>query len=474
MRTVKADNKQAEKLIKQFRRLEWTTERLDGCPAFLSLPGDALVLEMRKRFPEMKLFAGYFNGRHAVWHYEIQQLQKIVKRVLSLSKQSAANVRGWYVDWKKEEKLFGKEYRRYSALSLQRLDDARLLFSFESFTKMFRTCSNAAFFIEAFTVGNFGWVEEGVKKWLKKQGAEKKFTEVFQVLSSSDKDSFLTTAHKDAHKAQGHIGVKKFLSKYSWILNNYFETKKLSQADFNKYFKNYTLSNGLRKANKSRLYRKYKIPKHLKSWCELFALLSKWQDQRKRMVLMGLEILDSFYEELADRTGIDKYYLKYSVISEYKDVLGGRVTEAELKKRSKASVVVWQPQSILIASSSIAKKLNAELFWSKKSKLDEVSGITASKGVAKGRAKVLLSSSQAGKMKKGDILIAGMTRPDYLGAMRKAAAIVTDEGGITCHAAIVSRELGIPGIVGTRHATQVFKDGDMIEVDAQRGIVRKV
>ena len=67
-----------------------------------------------------------------------------------------------------------------------------------------------------------------------------------------------------------------------------------------------------------------------------------------------------------------------------------------------------------------------------------------------------------------------MTRPDYIAGMKKAAAIVTNEGGITCHAAIVSRELGIPCIIGTKIATQVFKDGDLVEVNANHGWVRKI
>ena len=67
-----------------------------------------------------------------------------------------------------------------------------------------------------------------------------------------------------------------------------------------------------------------------------------------------------------------------------------------------------------------------------------------------------------------------MTTPDFVPAMRRAAAIVTDEGGVTCHAAIIARELKKPCVVGTKHATQIFKDGDMVEVDANAGIVRKV
>ena len=72
----------------------------------------------------------------------------------------------------------------------------------------------------------------------------------------------------------------------------------------------------------------------------------------------------------------------------------------------------------------------------------------------------------------GDILVTGMTRPEFVPLMKKASAIITDEGGLTCHAAIISRELNIPCIIGTKIATQVLQDGDMVEVDADKGIIR--
>jgi pyruvate,water dikinase len=101
-----------------------------------------------------------------------------------------------------------------------------------------------------------------------------------------------------------------------------------------------------------------------------------------------------------------------------------------------------------------------------------VRGIPASPGVAVGAAKVCLTLEDARrKMKKGDILVTKMTDPDWVPYMRLAAAIVTDEGGITSHAAIVSRELGIPAVVGTGSATQVMKDEEVYTVDGGRGVV---
>lgn len=101
-------------------------------------------------------------------------------------------------------------------------------------------------------------------------------------------------------------------------------------------------------------------------------------------------------------------------------------------------------------------------------------GITAAKGRVVGRARVILDLKNLNKLKKREILITSMTTPDYFVAMEKAVAFVTDEGGITCHAAIVARELKKPCLIATKIATKVIRSGDLIEVDANRGFVRIV
>ena len=98
-------------------------------------------------------------------------------------------------------------------------------------------------------------------------------------------------------------------------------------------------------------------------------------------------------------------------------------------------------------------------------------GLGASPGIAFGEAKLISGANELGKVKNGDILVAVMTTPDMVPAMKRAAAIVTDEGGLTCHAAIVSRELGCPAVVGTRKATQLLTDGMKITVDGEKGLV---
>ncbi len=100
-----------------------------------------------------------------------------------------------------------------------------------------------------------------------------------------------------------------------------------------------------------------------------------------------------------------------------------------------------------------------------------VKGQGASPGVATGRVVVIRDVKDTGSVKAGDILVTKMTNPDMVPAMQKVAAIVTDEGGMTCHAAIVSRELGTPAVVGTRNATSVLKPGQLITVDGEKGFI---
>lgn len=98
-------------------------------------------------------------------------------------------------------------------------------------------------------------------------------------------------------------------------------------------------------------------------------------------------------------------------------------------------------------------------------------GLGASPGIASGKVKVIFSEKEISKVGEGDILVTTMTTPDMVPAMKRAAAIVTDEGGMTCHAAIVSRELGVPAVVGTREATKILKDGMVVTVDGEKGII---
>jgi len=96
-------------------------------------------------------------------------------------------------------------------------------------------------------------------------------------------------------------------------------------------------------------------------------------------------------------------------------------------------------------------------------------GIGASAGIAKGKTRIILDLSQRNKMKKGDILVTVMTNPFFVPLMTRARGIITDVGGLICHAAIVARELGIPCVVGTKKATKILKDNMVIKMNGKTG-----
>ena len=118
-----------------------------------------------------------------------------------------------------------------------------------------------------------------------------------------------------------------------------------------------------------------------------------------------------------------------------------------------------------------AKKENKSMSGQRSDAKIILKGQGAAPGIASGKVVVIRDVKDTGSVREGDILVTKMTNPDMVPAMRKVAAIITDEGGLTCHAAIVSRELGTPAIVGTKTATKVLTNGQLITVDGEKGLI---
>ena len=125
---------------------------------------------------------------------------------------------------------------------------------------------------------------------------------------------------------------------------------------------------------------------------------------------------------------------------------------------------------------AITKALQQFVLPDKKADISakQVKGTVAYAGTVSGPARILKDINEVKKVHRGDIIICPMTWPSLIVALEKATAFVTDEGGILCHAAILARELKKTCITGTKNATAVFIDGDMIEVDGETGVVRKI
>lgn len=145
-----------------------------------------------------------------------------------------------------------------------------------------------------------------------------------------------------------------------------------------------------------------------------------------------------------------------------------------LKKRKKNFIIIGEVESQITTLDKY--RLSHPEFNFQVEYLPEDTGLLKGKtgygGHVKGIVRILKRKEQINSVQKGEILVTAMTTPEFVPAMKKSAAIITDEGGITCHAAIAARELNKPCVIGTKFATQVLKDGDEVEVDANKGVVR--
>ncbi len=287
--------------------------------------------------------------------------------------------------------------------------------------------------------------------------------------------------------------IKSHQKKYFWVENSYYEHKNLSENEFwqnvQKFIKNKSRKEIKKEINeledyerdikikKQKLINKYFISKKDADFLEMFAAMSFWQDARKKTGLYMNYAVGTIMELAAKKFNVPFVDLHFMIAPDFIDFLksNGQYDKEEMKRRQKLFISINKDdgERIILSGNKyleFAKKIIAENI---KIKDNMFRGSAASGGKARGRVRVVLNPKGA-HLQRGEILIAGMTRPEYVPLMKKAAAVVTDEGGITSHAAIISRELGIPCVIGTKIATKVLRDGDIIEVDATKGVIKVV
>jgi phosphoenolpyruvate synthase/pyruvate phosphate dikinase len=179
-------------------------------------------------------------------------------------------------------------------------------------------------------------------------------------------------------------------------------------------------------------------------------------------------------EKIAEELGISYADLQYLTAPEVLLSLTGKFNYLEhIKKRKIDFLTFFIEDGTTLEGKEVEEYVKGRPTLRREIKdVKELKGAIGYKGKVKGTARILSLPEHMKKVQKGDILIMVMTTPNFNPAMEKAIAFVTDEGGITCHAAIIAREMKKPCVIGTKIATKVIKDGDLIEVDANKGVVR--
>jgi len=200
---------------------------------------------------------------------------------------------------------------------------------------------------------------------------------------------------------------------------------------------------------------------------------------RKDAMIKFLSRIELFYQEIARRLHISITDIRFCFPHEFDDLIKRKPELIKkLQERQKFSICESKGtyEEDLYLTGEKAKNYLLKLNFEKEenSQVSSLDGTCACPGRVRGKAKIINLPSDMSKMEEGNILVSIATSPDLVPAMKKAAAIVTDMGGITSHAAIVSRELNVPCVVGTKVATKALKDGMLIEVDATHGTVKVI
>ncbi|OGH64575.1 MAG: hypothetical protein A2821_03350 [Candidatus Magasanikbacteria bacterium RIFCSPHIGHO2_01_FULL_41_23] len=213
-----------------------------------------------------------------------------------------------------------------------------------------------------------------------------------------------------------------------------------------------------------------------KDVCKAFGDFMITKIYRRYAQLLAVHHMSAILKEIARRMFLTEKQVRFALPVEMKQILlEDKNMSDELQRRTKRCVWYADANIDTVWTGAEADQIFSELEKSEVVEgISELRGEVGCVGYAKGKVKIIIRAEDMAKMNQGDILVSIATDPDIVPAMKKAGAIVTEQGGITSHAAIVSRELGIPCLIGTKIATRIFKDGDMVEVDATKGIVRLI
>ena len=305
-----------------------------------------------------------------------------------------------------------------------------------------------------------------LKAFLKKTPAEveKEFkdTEFFNKIVKYQQQYFWIN---NAYAGAIVLPVTYFVNELQEIVKKYPNPKKECE-ELEKHFATI-------KQRKDAFIEKYNLSEYLKRLIIINDVMGIIHDARKEIITETNYYIDEFLKRFGKERNLSHELMKSITFMEINEEK--TVPLEELENRKKNCVIFYEgnPLQYSIFSSKKAEEIQEELFKDMRKEEEEIlHGYCGSQGYAKGKVRICRGLDAIPKLQEGEILVACMTQPEFVPAMKKAAAIVTDEGGLTCHAAIIARELKKPCVVSTKKATHILKDGMIIEVHATEGYVK--
>ena len=405
-----------------------------------------------------------------------------VKLVEGLNEKYTSHVKK-LEQYEKQFLYDGKNYlnfaKKISQLSLKALTNKELLSLF--FEHQGRRDKYSVFAWSAFILNNY--VAERataiLDKYIEKYGRDSEKEEIHDELFRPEKRAAVFQLQYEVERHRGQLTPKvleDLYERFKWLSCLDLHNHEWTKEEFKDHIKPFSKT----KSKKETAFLEYAKELRINTGDLEYLLMAKRfvyikdarDDYRRQSVYYSLVL----FKELAKRMQVKPEDMSYLQESEIIEFLDGKVTISKkiIAERKKGFVLYLSADKKLVClqGAGVPKALKLFRLVVTEGITTQITGMVASKGLASGKVVIVHGAKDLNKVKEGNILVAIATHPDYVPAMRRAVAIVTDEGGITSHAAIVSREFGLPCIVGTKKATKLLKDGDTIEVNADGGWIK--
>ncbi len=479
----------------------WTHKGFHGILHFFFAVGEQALKPMHTYFGEShSITVFYFSRDLGHWYWCSEDMIRLRKSFIKKVHDNPALLDTLKKEWHDRLVLLNKIAHRVDTTDLSKLDNDALLSLYQEWYAAYLAEYGIAIgYQDAFSMHAQDFLFPHFSKIIKEKGFEKPLDEYYLALVSPVDESFITQEYRDLlhillFMKQNNMSIdavdsllEKHAQKYHWMQNNYAKDTCLDRAYFKAQLRD--ILNKDPKAEIQRLDKELVAIKEKKEALikkldlsleslylikitELFAYM---QDERKKYVLLATHYQNKFLQEFGKRLHLDRKQMEYTYIHELKDLLHRKKIDTSVfEERREDVLVIHTLDGYEVFSGALAQKIHRAVFEEEQKEVTEFKGMIACQGKVTGPVKIVQKIHDVINVSQGDVLVATMTRPEMVLAMKKAVAIVTDEGGITSHAAVVSRELSIPCIIGTKIATKVLHDGDLVEVDATKGIVRKL
>lgn len=458
-------------------RQRWYVQAFNGTPLCLSCGNSGFDLD-ESLGDHFRAFLYDFREEYGKMYYgkdDLERLCSIIRAKMKADPLFLKNIK------KKYDITFRRAYGAVDVAGLSSCSDREILGRIEKAAIALRVSVGQAHLIEGFSLTTDEEIRTRLKSKMPKEAA---LDEALFILSAPVEPSFIQAREMDLRKIadiknipQRRKAALQHIKEYSWVRNSYAGSKSLTEEEVLQELETrqqhpFDAQEAQRK--KREMLEKVQPDPELHQLLEITAFMTTWQDERKRNIYQAIGKMELLIGEFSQRCGISKQLLRYLYPVEFASLPEHEELLSLLLKRRQGCIVAAKDDgSLVFFTGEEYKSVHRQLEDLQKNKeASLLQGISASSGTAIGKVKICRSLKDIDAVKEGDILVTSMTRPESLPAMKKAAAIVTDEGGITCHAAIVAREMGKPCIIATKNATTILKDGMRVEVKANHGVVR--